>query len=330
MQARREALELPLRLPCLVLIGSIVGFCLGSLQCRMFAHLPLAECVKNVLFSIPIVLLYALLVYFVLSETLRPVVERACELLPETHVRPKVPLFLKVTVCLMVSLVVTIFVMGLMAYTSSQRMLASLHLANQDQLLGETLRGTLMVTAFLLGVAILLAIGLARNLLRPLNLLTTIASRPADRLLEPLTPCHTDDELEAYQSFRKLVGELGTTQSDLAQANRDLAEKVQVRTREDVRAALAGGDCTCRQLDFGAGYRAAGGGDPRSRLANADACALWLLGPRGYEVKATRGIESREMGWQFDLAITHRRPLSFYNTPQRSFQPGCGRLASKR
>ncbi|MHB2020772.1 MAG: GAF domain-containing protein, partial [Candidatus Xenobia bacterium] len=309
--ARRVALELPLRLPRMVLLGSVLGFTLGSLQIRMFAHFPLAEIVKNVLFSIPIGLLYALLAYFVLSEALRPVVERCDQLLPATRSRPQVPLFTKVSACLMVSLVVTIFVMGLMAYTSSQRLLDDMGVQNQTALLAETARGTLMVTAFSLAVAIVLAIALARNLLRPLNLLTAIGSRPADRLLEPLAPCHTDDELEElYQAFRKLMAELGSAQKGLAQANQDLAEKVQVRTQEmrEQRALLEIARSVGSTLELDAVLQAVV--SHVRDFMQADACALWLIGAHGYELKATRGISGlKEIGRQFDTAVTHRRPL---------------------
>ncbi|HEY3997724.1 MAG TPA: SpoIIE family protein phosphatase [Candidatus Xenobia bacterium] len=124
-QIRSLALALPLRLPPLVLGASLLGFGLGSLQLRAWADVPTVELVKNLCLGLPTGLLSGLLTYFILAEGLRPVIQY-CDTLMSLRCPRQVPpltVFGKVLACLLVISIVSISVMGLMSYTSSQRLL---------------------------------------------------------------------------------------------------------------------------------------------------------------------------------------------------------------
>ena len=121
---RTEAENLPVRITRPIILSSLLGFLLGSVQLRLAAALPPDEMVKNALLGLPTGMLYALLAYFILSFNLRPVVEQCESLLPEApRERPRVTLFWKTWVCLLVVGLVPLTVMGLVSYTLSQRQL---------------------------------------------------------------------------------------------------------------------------------------------------------------------------------------------------------------
>lgn len=124
LHVRLIALTLPLRLPLYILAGSFLGYCLGTVQAMGFAGLPWEEGVKNIVFGIPTGLLYGVLSYFIVSEALRPVVERCERLLVEVPAKgPGISVFGKILACLLVTAIDAVSVMGLMAYTTSQRVL---------------------------------------------------------------------------------------------------------------------------------------------------------------------------------------------------------------
>lgn len=122
-KVRSVAMHLPLQVPAVVAVASVMGYAVGSLQMRLFGHLPIRETMKNLVLGVPTGLLYGLLAYFILANLLAPVLDRCARLAGPPRGGPRIPLFWKTWACFFVVSVIAVSVMGLLSYTSSQRLL---------------------------------------------------------------------------------------------------------------------------------------------------------------------------------------------------------------
>lgn len=122
-KVRRVAMHLPVQVPALVVVASVMGYAVGSLQMRLFGHLPIRETLKNLVLGLPTGLLSGLLAYFILANLLGPVLERCARQGGPARGGPRILLFWKTWACFFVIAVIAVSVMGLLSYTSTQRLL---------------------------------------------------------------------------------------------------------------------------------------------------------------------------------------------------------------
>lgn len=135
---RNLAMNLPLQVAVVVVGASLVVYALASLQMRTLGDLPHREVVKNLVLGLPTGLLYGLLAYFLLTNLLAPLLERChARLGPEAQMAPRVPLFWKTFACFMVVSILAVTVMGLLSYTSTQRLLEANLASSLDSRLND-------------------------------------------------------------------------------------------------------------------------------------------------------------------------------------------------
>ncbi len=123
-RVRRVTTGLPLHSAVMVWGVCLIISTLASAQMYCFGKMPLQEVAKVLVLGLPMGLLYSLQVYFLLASLLGPPLERCQAMLGAPMIcGPRVPLFWKALACLLTVTVLAVSVMGLLSYTSTQRLL---------------------------------------------------------------------------------------------------------------------------------------------------------------------------------------------------------------
>ncbi len=133
-RVRRLTTGLPLHAAVMVWGVCQILSLLAAAQMYHFGRLPFEEAAKVLVVGLPVGLLYSLQVYFLLASLLGPPLERCQAVLGSPLISgPRVPLFWKALACLVTVTVLAVSVMGLLSYTSTQRLLEA-NLAYSTQL----------------------------------------------------------------------------------------------------------------------------------------------------------------------------------------------------
>ena len=133
-RVRRRSSRLPLQAAGLAWATCLAIQALAALQMRHFGSLPTQETVKVLVLGLPLGLLCALPVYFLLAGLLGPPLERCQASLSAAVISgPRVPLFWKAFACLVGVAVLAVSLMGLLSYSSTQRLLET-NLASEARL----------------------------------------------------------------------------------------------------------------------------------------------------------------------------------------------------
>ena len=133
-RVRRRSSRLPLQAAGLAWATCLAIQALAALQMRHFGSLPTQEAVKVLVLGLPLGLLCALPVYFLLAGLLGPPLERCQASLSAAVISgPRVPLFWKAFACLVGVAVLAVSLMGLLSYSSTQRLLET-NLASEARL----------------------------------------------------------------------------------------------------------------------------------------------------------------------------------------------------
>ncbi|MEW6278605.1 MAG: SpoIIE family protein phosphatase, partial [Candidatus Eremiobacterota bacterium] len=120
----RQVHRLPVGISTAVAGAMALSEALLSLGLGSVARLPLEECAKNLVLGLSLALVAATVTYFLTSQTLSPLME-VCATATSREGSPPVSLLVKASTCLLALGLVTTTVMGLVAYTSNQRLIAA-------------------------------------------------------------------------------------------------------------------------------------------------------------------------------------------------------------